>query len=81
LTTPTAGGTSRTDSASPSSTSPTEAAPTIPGGGGRSLQSCIGFWDPQTHMSKSEWKSACSRSLHRLENLKVENMGIVAPAR
>jgi hypothetical protein len=81
LTTPTAGGTARTDSASPSSTSPTEAAPSIPGGGGRSLQSCVDFWDQQTHMSKSEWKIACSRSLHRLENLKVETIGIGATAR
>jgi len=81
LTTPTAGGTARTDSASPSSASPTEAAPTIPGGGGRSLQSCLDFWDPQTHMSKSEWKSACSRSLNRLQNLKVESIGIGATAR
>jgi hypothetical protein len=76
LTTPTAGGNARTDSASPSSASPTEAAPTIPGGGGRTLQSCIDFWDQQTHMSKSEWKIACSRSLHRLENLKVETIGV-----
>src|SRR5262249_23129048 len=81
LTTPTAGGTARTDSASPLSTSPTEAAPTIPGGGGRSLQNCIDFWDQQTHMSKSEWNAACSRSLYRLENLKVETVGIGATAR
>jgi len=27
-------------------------------------------------MSKSEWKSACSRSQHRLENLKVESIGV-----
>ena len=81
LTTPTAGGNARTDSASPSSASPTEAAPSIPGGGGRSLQSCIDFWDQQTHMSKTEWKSACSRSLHRLENLKVESIGVGTTAR
>ena len=81
LTTPTAGGNARTDSATPSSASPTEAAPSIPGGGGKSLQSCIDFWDQQTHMSQTEWRSACSRSLHRLENLKVETIGIGAAAR
>jgi hypothetical protein len=27
-------------------------------------------------MSKTEWKEACARSLHRLENLKVESIGL-----
>jgi hypothetical protein len=62
----TTGGSARTDTAS-----------SIPGGGGKTLQDCIAFWDPQTHMSKTEWRAACSRSLHRLENLKVESIGLV----
>ena len=61
-TTLTTGGSARTDSA--------------PGGGGKTLQDCLSFWDAQTHMSKTEWKEACARSLHRLENLKVENIGL-----
>jgi hypothetical protein len=73
-TTLTAGGSARTDSATPSSSSPTEAAPSIAGGGGRSLEACVSFWDPQTHMSKAEWKGACARSMHRLENLNVESI-------
>jgi hypothetical protein len=61
-TTLTTGGSARTDSA--------------PGGGGKTLQDCLAFWDAQTHMSKTEWKEACARSLHRLENLKVESIGL-----
>jgi len=80
-TTLTAGGSSRTDSATPSSTSPSESAQSIAGGGGKTLQSCIDFWDPQTHMSKAEWKGACSRSQHRLENLNVQSIGLRPPGR
>jgi hypothetical protein len=65
----TAGGNARIDSASPSSTSPTEAAPDVAGGGGKSLADCMGFWEQATHMSKSEWRASCDRSQHRLEAL------------
>jgi len=61
-TTLTTGGSARTDS--------------TPGGGGKTLQDCLSFWDAQTHMSKTEWKAACARSMHRLENLKVESIGL-----
>jgi hypothetical protein len=68
----TAGGAVRVDSSSPTSTSPTEAAPSIAGGGGVSLTDCMGFWDAATHMTKAEWKAACVRSLHRLDEVSRE---------
>jgi hypothetical protein len=43
-----------------------EAAPSAPGGGGKTLNDCMGFWEPATHMSKQEWKAACQRTLGRL---------------
>ena len=49
------------------SASPSEAAPSIPGGGGDTLADCMAFWDRGTHMSKVEWRSACTRTLHRLD--------------
>jgi hypothetical protein len=80
-TTPLSGGiATRVPSASPSSTSPSEASPSAPGGGGRTLADCVRFWDPATHMTKSEWKAACQRSLTRLDTLKVDDMG-TAPAK
>jgi hypothetical protein len=27
------------------------------------LESCMGFWDGGTHMSKTEWRAACRRTL------------------
>ena len=62
-----------------SSSSPTEAAPGLAGGGGKSLADCMGFWDRDTHMTKGEWKAACFRSLNRLSNLKPEALGLVPP--
>jgi hypothetical protein len=72
----TAGGTARTASADPSSTSPTEAAPSIAGGGGKTLQDCMGFWELATHMTKAEWKGACLRSQNRLEKLNLDVIGL-----
>src|SRR6185295_17522580 len=46
-----------------SSASPSGSAPSTPGGGGKSLADCMGFWDRATHMSKAEWKAACVRSM------------------
>ena len=81
-TTPLSGGIStRVQSASPSSTSPSEAARSAPGGGGNTLADCLSFWDPATHMTKSEWRTACQRSLTRRENLKIENTGIAPEAK
>jgi len=68
----TAGGAVRVDSSSPSSTSPTEAAPSIAGGGRNSLADCMEFWDAATHMTKAEWKAACVRSMHRLDEVSRE---------
>jgi hypothetical protein len=66
-------------SPSGSSTSPTEAAPSLAGGGGKTLQDCIGFWDRATHMTKTEWRSACVRSQQRLESITLENTGFPQP--
>jgi hypothetical protein len=46
-----------------SAASPSESAPSAPGGGGKSLADCMGFWDRETHMSKAEWKAACARTM------------------
>jgi hypothetical protein len=43
--------------------SPSESAPSKPGGGGKSLQDCMGFWDRDTHMTKAEWRAACRRTM------------------
>ena len=43
--------------------SPSESAPSTPGGGGKTLQACMDFWEPATHMSKTEWRAACKRTL------------------
>jgi hypothetical protein len=68
----TAGGAARVDSSSPSSTSPSEATPSIAGGGGSSMADCMEFWEPATHMTKAEWKAACVRSMHRLDDVSRE---------
>jgi hypothetical protein len=47
--------------------SPSESAPSTPGGGGKTLSDCMGFWEPATHMSKQEWKAACKRTLNRIQ--------------
>ena len=36
---------------------------TAQGGGGETLADCMGFWDPETHMSKVEWKATCLRTM------------------
>jgi hypothetical protein len=46
-----------------SSLSPSESRPSSPGGGGKSLEDCMGFWDAATHMSKSEWRVTCLRTM------------------
>lgn len=43
--------------------SPSESAPSSPGGGGKTLADCMGFWDAGTHMTKQEWRMACQRTL------------------
>ena len=44
----------------------------LQGGGLDTLEACIGFWDAATHMTKTEWKTACQRSIaHRDEIQRV----------
>lgn len=60
----------RTDtvpSSSATSASPSESAPSTPGGGGDTMAACMGFWDAGTHMTKAEWRSACTRTLNRID--------------
>jgi hypothetical protein len=44
-------------------------SPSAPGGGGSTLADCMGFWDKGTHMSKTEWRSACKRSLQEVPSV------------
>jgi hypothetical protein len=53
-----------------SSGSPSESVPSAPGGGGKSLADCMGFWDKGTHMSKTEWRSACQRTLQEYRTVR-----------
>src|SRR5215467_15895362 len=81
-TTPLTGGSVRNDllpTPTGPSDSPSQSAQSTAGGGGRTLQDCMGFWDRGTHMTKSEWRAACQRSIHRLDNLKVENLTLGQP--
>ena len=81
-TTPLTGGSVRNDllpTPTGPSDSPSQSAQSTPGGGGRTLQDCMGFWDRGTHMTRSEWRAACQRSIHRLDNLKVENLTLGQP--
>ena len=77
----TAGGAVRVDSSSPASTSLSEATPSIAGGGGLSMADCMSFWDAATHMSKAEWKAACTRSMHRLDEVSRELGTLSAPTK
>jgi hypothetical protein len=43
--------------------SPSQQAPSAPGGGGKTLADCMGFWEAATHMTKAEWRAACKRTL------------------
>jgi hypothetical protein len=52
--------------------SPSQVAPSLPGGGGGTLKDCMAFWDRATHMTKIEWKAACQRTLHRLDDVARE---------
>jgi hypothetical protein len=65
-------------SSNPTSVSPSETAQSTAGGGGATLKDCMSFWDRATHMTKSEWRAACLRSQHRLDNLKIEGLTVGA---
>ena len=45
-----------------STASSSQSAPSTPGGGGATLQDCMGFWDRATHMTKAEWRATCVRT-------------------
>jgi hypothetical protein len=53
-----------------SASSPSESAPSSPGGGGKSLAACMGFWDAGTHMTKPEWRAACKRSMSEFPDVR-----------
>jgi len=65
----TGGGSSPNLALSPGN-SPSESAPSKPGGGGKALADCMGFWDADTHMSKVEWRAACKRSMQEFPDVK-----------
>ena len=53
-----------------SSSSPSESAPSAPGGCGKTLADCMGFWDRETHMTKVEWKAACLRTMQEYPSVR-----------
>ncbi len=56
-------------SPNPGSASPSENAPSVAGGGGKTLRDCMTFWEPATHMSKTEWRDACRRSVEEVPSI------------
>lgn len=62
------GGSSGVDLSSGSS-SPSQSAPSTPGGGGKGLGACMAFWEPATHMSKPEWRATCLRTMQEYPSL------------
>jgi len=52
------------------SNSLSQSAPSKPGGGGKSLADCMGFWDAATHMTKVEWRAACKCSMKEFPDAK-----------
>jgi hypothetical protein len=50
--------------------SPSQSAPSQPGGGGKSLEDCMGFWDRDTHMTKAEWRAACRRTMQEYPTIR-----------
>ena len=65
----TGGSTVSTLALSPGSSSPSESAPSAPGGGGKSLADCMGFWEPATHMNKQEWRRACLSTMQEFPSV------------
>jgi hypothetical protein len=49
------------------------------GGGGNTLASCMGFWDSSTHMTRTEWRQTCVRTLNGID-LPTEMGGQPAPS-
>jgi hypothetical protein len=48
--------------------SSSQSTASAPGGGGKTLQDCMGFWEAATHMTKAEWKAACLRTTNRINS-------------
>ena len=65
--TPSGGGPPRQGSLALSPGSRSQDAPSAAGGGGRTLNDCMAFWEPATHMTKQEWRAACKRTLGRIQ--------------
>ena len=61
--------------------SQSQAAPILPGGGGGTLEDCMAFWDRATHMTKNEWRAACKRTIHRLDDVTREFARQPTPAK
>jgi hypothetical protein len=53
---------------SPGSSSST--APSTPGGGGKTLADCMGFWERETHMTKAQWRVACQRTMKEYPSIR-----------
>jgi hypothetical protein len=50
--------------------SPSQQAASTPGGGGKTLEACMGFWEKATHMTKAEWRQACKRTIQEYPSLR-----------
>ena len=50
--------------APPDSGSPTVVTEPPANASGETLADCMSFWDPGTHMSKTEWQQSCKRTLN-----------------
>lgn len=37
------------------------------GGGGKTIEDCMAFWDEKTHMTRQQWRRTCQRTLNGAE--------------
>jgi len=56
---------------------------TVPPPHRETMDDCMGYWDAATHMSKNEWREACTRTLSGtdLGNVDLSAPGYAAPRR
>src|SRR5262249_55862636 len=56
---------------------------TVPPPHRETLDDCMGYWDAATHMSKNEWRQACTRTLSGtdLGNVDLSTPAYAAPRR
>ncbi|KAB2911661.1 MAG: hypothetical protein F9K29_21925 [Hyphomicrobiaceae bacterium] len=52
-----------------SSSSSNQSPASRPGGGGKTLADCMGFWERATHMTKAEWRAACLRTMQEFPSV------------